>query len=86
MRTADVLVCEVGDRTSGWKPHNTPDVQDDHSGGVHGDGGHVAGILLVPPQAQQGGVRLRALIDDGAMLLIPECPETLACTTSMVIA
>ena len=46
------------------------DVEDDHLGGVHDDGGHVPGILLVPPQTDQRRVGLRALVDDGGVLLV----------------
>jgi hypothetical protein len=30
---------------------SSPDVEDDHFGGVHEDRGHVAGVLLVPAQS-----------------------------------
>lgn len=49
----------------------SPDVKDDDFGGVHENGGHVAGVLLVPPQAQQGCIRLRAVVDYRAVLLVP---------------
>lgn len=34
-----------------------PHVQDDHLAGVHGDGGQVVGVLLVPRQPEQRRVR-----------------------------
>lgn len=48
------------------------DVEDDDLGALHNDGGHVPGVLLVPPQADQRGVGLGALVDDGRVLLVPE--------------
>ena len=49
-----------------------PNVQDDHLQGVHENRGHVAGILLVPPEAQQRRLGLGALVDDGGVLLVAE--------------
>ena len=48
-----------------------PDVQHHNLGAVHEQGGHVSGVLLIPPQSQQGGVRLGRLIYYGGMLLVP---------------
>lgn len=48
------------------------DVEDDDLGAIHDDGGHVPGVLLVPSQADQGGVRLGALVDDGGVLLVTQ--------------
>ncbi len=49
----------------------SPDIQDDNLGGVHAYSGHVAGVLLIPTQAQQRRVRLRALVDYCAVLFVP---------------
>jgi len=48
-----------------------PDIEDDNLGGIHEDGGHVSRVLLVPTQPQEGDLRLGALVDDGAVLLVP---------------
>ena len=48
-----------------------PDVQHHYLGAVHEQGSHVSGVLLVPPQPQQGGVRLGRLIYYCGMLLVP---------------
>ena len=49
-----------------------PNVQDDHFAGVHENSSHEAGILLVPAEPQQGRVWLRALVDDGRVLLVAQ--------------
>ena len=47
------------------------DVQDDHLAGVHGHGGQVVGVLLVPGQPQQRRV-VRVLVYNGAVLQVSE--------------
>ncbi|PON50518.1 hypothetical protein TorRG33x02_314440, partial [Trema orientale] len=59
------------DDGEGWEA----DVEDDDLGAVHDDGGHVPGVLLVPAKADQGGVGLRALVDDGGVLLVAEVED-----------
>ena len=44
-----------------------PHIQDDDLASVHGHGGKVVGVLLVPGQSQEGRVT-RVLVDDGRVL------------------
>ena len=46
-------------------------VQDDDLAGVHGHGGQVVGVLLIPGQPQQGRVR-GVLVDDGRVLQVAQ--------------
>lgn len=43
-----------------------------HLARVHDECGHVARVLLVPAQPEQGGVGVTCLIDDGAVLFVPD--------------
>ena len=61
----------VSQRTTAGRSAGAPDVQDDDLGAVQQQRGHVARVLLVPAQAQQRLVGLRALVNDGAVLLVP---------------
>ncbi|KAF5479227.1 hypothetical protein F2P56_000068 [Juglans regia] len=51
------------------------DVKDDDFRAVHDDCGHIPGVLLVPAEADQGGVRLGALVDDGGVLLVTKIED-----------
>lgn len=59
---------------------STPDVKHYNFGGVHEQGSHVSGVLLIPAQPQQRGVRLRGLVNNGGVLLVPGSTDNIILT------
>lgn len=53
-----------------WRTRHA-DVQDDHLARIHGNGGEIIRVLLVPRQSQQRSV-LRVLIDYRRVLQVPQ--------------
>lgn len=56
----------------------------DYLGGVHENGGHISGVLLVPAKAEERGAGFTALVNNGRVLLIPV--PTLPASKSALLA